>query len=276
LKPSLPKIRVGVLFGGNSREREVSFAGGRTVYDTLDKSIFEVVPFLVDSFGHLVLLHWSFLYKGSLRDFYPVQQSPSQPLAWLPYAEQIPYSAEQAETWRKAVGEPVAWEKLPERIDFAFLALHGRNGEDGRVQAMLDFIGLPYSGCGPVAGAWGMNKVKQREQMQAAGWHVPRFAKVDRSDWVYAKPEDRQVLVTQILQDFPNGCVVKSANQGSSVGLSILEAATHADAMEQALDRAFFLCAFGARFLAKSGSHRTGILGRFSERTWVSGSRLGA
>lgn len=240
LKPSLPKIRVGVLFGGNSREREVSFAGGRTVYDTLDKSIFEVVPFLVDSFGHLVLLHWSFLYKGSLRDFYPVQQSPSQPLAWLPYAEQIPYSAEQAETWRKAVGEPVAWEKLPERIDFAFLALHGRNGEDGRVQAMLDFIGLPYSGCGPVAGAWGMNKVKQREQMQAAGWHVPRFAKVDRSDWVYAKPEDRQVLVTQILQDFPNGCVVKSANQGSSVGLSILEAATHADAMEQALDRAFF------------------------------------
>ena len=143
MKPSPPKIRVGVLFGGNSREREVSFAGGRTVYDTLDKSIFEVVPFLVDSFGHLVLLHWSFLYKGSLRDFYPVQQSPSQPLAWLPYAEQIPYNAEQAEAWRKAVGEPVAWEKLPERIDFAFLALHGRNGEDGRVQSMLDFIGLP-------------------------------------------------------------------------------------------------------------------------------------
>jgi len=249
------------LFGGNSREREVSFAGGRTVYDTLDKSIFEVVPFLVDSFGHLVLLHWSFLYKGSLRDFYPVQQSPSQPLAWLPYAEQIPYNAEQAEAWRKAVGEPVAWEKLPERIDFAFLALHGRNGEDGRVQSMLDFIGLPYSGCGPVAGAWGMNKVKQREQMQVAGWPVPRFAKVDRNDWVYAKRSDRQALVARILQDFPNGCVVKSANQGSSVGLSILEAATNADAMEQALDRAFFLCAFGARFLAKSGSHRTGNLG---------------
>ncbi|NBW32491.1 MAG: D-alanine--D-alanine ligase [Cytophagia bacterium] len=239
LKPTHPKIRIGVLLGGNSREREVSFAGGRTVYDTLDKSIFEVSPFLVDSFGKLVLLDWSYLYKGSLRDFYPAQQNPTGSLVWLPYAEQIPYNADQAEGWLKAIGEPLAWEKLPERIDFAFLALHGRNGEDGRVQSMLDFLGLPYSGCGPVAGAWGMNKVKQREQMQAAGWQVPRFAKVDRSAWVYANSTDRQALLTTIAKDFPSGCVVKSANQGSSVGLSVLET-VNKDSLEEALDRAFF------------------------------------
>ena len=65
------KIKVGIFFGGTSREREVSFAGGRTVYDNLDKSKFEALPIFVDSFNQLVLLDWEFVYKGSIRDFYP-------------------------------------------------------------------------------------------------------------------------------------------------------------------------------------------------------------
>jgi D-alanine-D-alanine ligase len=65
----MKKIRVGIFFGGQSREREVSFAGGRTVYDNLDKSIFEAVPLFVDSFGNIVKLDWQYVYKGSVRDF---------------------------------------------------------------------------------------------------------------------------------------------------------------------------------------------------------------
>lgn len=49
------KIRVGILFGGVSKEREISFAGGRTVYDNLDKELFEPVPIFVDSFGKFIL-----------------------------------------------------------------------------------------------------------------------------------------------------------------------------------------------------------------------------
>jgi UDP-N-acetylmuramate--alanine ligase len=49
----MKKIRVGIFFGGQSREREVSFAGGRTVYDNLDKSIFEAIPLFIDSLGTL-------------------------------------------------------------------------------------------------------------------------------------------------------------------------------------------------------------------------------
>jgi len=67
----MEKIRVGVVFGGTSREREVSFAGGRTVYDNLNKSLFEAVPLFVDSFGNIILLEWEYVYKGSIRDFYP-------------------------------------------------------------------------------------------------------------------------------------------------------------------------------------------------------------
>src|SRR6185436_4781896 len=64
-------IKIGIIFGGNSREREVSFAGGRTVYDNLDKTLFEAVPIFVDSFNNFILLDWHFIYKGSIRDFYP-------------------------------------------------------------------------------------------------------------------------------------------------------------------------------------------------------------
>ena len=64
-------MRIGIIFGGPSREREISFAGGRTVYDNLDKSIFKPVPIFVDSFCNFILLDWKYVYKGSIRDFYP-------------------------------------------------------------------------------------------------------------------------------------------------------------------------------------------------------------
>src|SRR3982750_1061120 len=84
------KLRIGIIFGGSSREREVSFAGGRTVYDNLDKSIFEAVPLFADSFGNLVLINWEFIYKGSIRDFYPpVEFIPSSPNEFQVYAESI-------------------------------------------------------------------------------------------------------------------------------------------------------------------------------------------
>jgi UDP-N-acetylmuramate--alanine ligase len=65
------KTRIGIIFGGQSKEREISFAGGRTVYDNLNKSLFDAIPVFVDSFGNLVELNWEFIYKGTIRDFYP-------------------------------------------------------------------------------------------------------------------------------------------------------------------------------------------------------------
>ncbi len=72
-------IRVGIFFGGKSREREISFAGGRTVYDNLDKRLFIPVPIFVDDAGHIVELDWPFIYRGSIRDFYP-------PVEFLPFS----------------------------------------------------------------------------------------------------------------------------------------------------------------------------------------------
>ena len=49
----------------------MSFAGGRTVYDNLNKNLFEAVPIFVDSLGNFILLDWQYIYKGTIRDFYP-------------------------------------------------------------------------------------------------------------------------------------------------------------------------------------------------------------
>ncbi|MCS7073497.1 MAG: hypothetical protein NZ108_03420, partial [Bacteroidia bacterium] len=78
-------MRVGILMGGESREREISFAGGRTVYDIFDRSLFEPIPIFIDSLGNWIYLDWQFLYKGTIRDFYPPH----------PPTEEFQYYAEQ-------------------------------------------------------------------------------------------------------------------------------------------------------------------------------------
>src|SRR3954466_2642343 len=83
------KIRVGIVFGGQSKEREISFAGGRTVYDNLNKSLFDPIPLFVDSFGNFIELEWPFIYKGTIRDFYPPVQYIPAGSAYQLYAENL-------------------------------------------------------------------------------------------------------------------------------------------------------------------------------------------
>ena len=86
----MAKTKIGILFGGSSREREISFAGGRTVYDNLNKSLFEPVPLFIDSFGNIILLDWKCIYKGSIRDFYPpVEFIPESKDEFQVYAESV-------------------------------------------------------------------------------------------------------------------------------------------------------------------------------------------
>src|SRR5215218_760292 len=134
-------MKIGIFFGGSSREREVSFAGGRTVYDNLDKSLFEPVPVFVDSFGNFVLLDWKFIYKGSIRDFYPPASSlPDALRSFQLYAESIAgESGEMQDELINGLGSRILPQDLKKHMDFAFLALHGSRGEDGTIQGMLDW-----------------------------------------------------------------------------------------------------------------------------------------
>ena len=100
-----------------------------------------------------------------------------------------------------------------EGYDRAFIALHGRFGEDGTVQGALELLGIPYTGSGVLASALGMDKWRTKLVWQAAQLPVPKYALLDaHSDWA------------GVAQQLGLPLFVKPANEGSSVGISKVKA----------------------------------------------------
>ena len=234
----MSKIKVGILFGGRSKEREISFAGGRTVYDNLNKSLFEAIPLFVDSFGNFVLLNWNFVYKGTIRDFYPpVEFIPSSNTDFQYYAENLgELTLEQQDDLISKIGTKVELNKLSTLIDFAFLALHGPYGEDGRIQGVLEYLHIPYSGSGILPSAIGIDKSVQKKLMIQAGFKSPNYFTIDRNDWIKGHVKGIwEKAKTEI--GFP--MVIKPANQGSSIGISIFNSDSEPLFMAD-VEKAFF------------------------------------
>ncbi|MBI1221469.1 MAG: D-alanine--D-alanine ligase [Bacteroidetes bacterium] len=226
-------IRVAILFGGSSREREVSFSGGRTVYDNLDKSLFEAIPIFVDSFNKLTILDWSYVYKGSIRDFYPpIDYLPDSPNAYQIYAESLDPS--QADELRRKIGRPIQIEDLKSLCDIVFLALHGKNAEDGSIQGMLEWLEIPYTGSGIFASAFGINKRIQKQLFEQSSWSNPSWISFSREKWLANAEACLNLLMDQ---SFP--LVIKAATQGSSIGISVV---TEPDKNQlvKAVDKALF------------------------------------
>lgn len=234
------KIRVGILFGGSSREREISFAGGRTVYDNLDKSLFEPVPVFIDSFNNFILLNWEFIYKGSIRDFYPPYDLvPSSPNEFQVYAESLgEISTQDQIKLINKIGSRIEPSALSSLIDFAFLCLHGSDGEDGRIQGLLEFYKIPYSGSGIFSSAVGMNKRLQKELMHDKGFETPEFISIQRNEWV-RNGDNAKAFYESVKSKIGFPCVVKSANQGSSIGVSVVASADIQE-FRKAMDKSFF------------------------------------
>lgn len=232
------KIKIGIIFGGFSKEREVSFAGGRTVYDNLNKSLFEAVPLFVDSFGNFVLLNWEFVYKGSIRDFYPPSQYiPTNKGDFQIYAEQIGAASEQQQLdMISKIGVKLAADNLKNHFDFAFLCLHGPFGEDGKIQGLLEYLKIPYSGSGILPSAIGIDKSVQKRMMVNAGFNSPKFFSINRANFISGNAKDAYEKAKKEI-GFP--LVVKPANQGSSIGISIIHQ-ENSEVFLKALEKAFF------------------------------------
>ncbi|MBN1913428.1 MAG: D-alanine--D-alanine ligase [Candidatus Omnitrophica bacterium] len=112
-------------------------------------------------------------------------------------------------------------------INCAFIALHGRYGEDGCIQELLEALDIPYTGSGVQASKTAMDKILSLEVCKKEGLDVPRYQVCQKSDGKI-EPPDKSSL------DFP--LVVKPAAHGSSIGLSIIDTP---DLFTQALDLAF-------------------------------------
>ena len=181
-------MRIAVLFGGTSEERDVSIA-----------SAAQIVPAL-RGLGHEVFT----VDTATGRLSAPAERR----LLSSGVAPEPPSSAAIAKMRGGALSLNAAAFDIRD-ADVVFLALHGGAGEDGRVQAMLDLAGLAYTGSNHIASAAAMDKDMAKRLFRSAG--------VPTADWLMAPASS--AAVERALR-FP--VIVKPNKQGSTVGLSVV------------------------------------------------------
>ncbi|HEX7454612.1 MAG TPA: D-alanine--D-alanine ligase [Gallionella sp.] len=111
---------------------------------------------------------------------------------------------------------------VDEGFDLAFIALHGRFGEDGTVQGALELLGIPYTGSGVMASALGMDKWRSKLVWQAGGLPIPDFQIINE-----------HCVSAEVVQKLGLPLFVKPANEGSSVGISKVKAENELQAAYQ-------------------------------------------
>lgn len=196
------KVRVAVIFGGQSGEHDVSLRSAQTVLSALDDDRFEAIPIGVTRDGQ-----W-------LTGSDPMAQlTASSPL----FALEGPAEPD-VETLEIALASTS--QSLPSGlgadIDVVFPVLHGPMGEDGTVQGLLELAGIPYVGSNVLGSALAMDKAMAKLILERHGIPQAPWMLVHRRDW----ERDPGTVAGSIGDQFGYPCFVKPANMGSSVGVS--------------------------------------------------------
>ncbi len=206
------RLRVLLLFGGQSAEHDVSRVSAASVARSLDPARYEVIPVGITRHGRWLLAEGAaaMLAGGKPGDALEVDGSPVRISAPGPRETALGVGLEPAGS---APAEPGAQHWLEGPIDVVFPLLHGPYGEDGTVQGLLELVGLPYVGSGVLGSAVGMDKVMMKRAFTACG--LPNAAHVALRDGTFSDEDlDRAAAAL----GYP--CFVKPANLGSSVGVS--------------------------------------------------------
>jgi D-alanine-D-alanine ligase len=207
----MQKLRVGVLMGGKSIEREVSFNSGRTICDHLDTQRYAIIPLFQTICNRLFILPWHFLHRGKISDF-----------------KQRLFSQAQE----------ITWDDLKNHIDFAYIAMHGKYAEDGTMQGICEVFGIPYIGSKVLGSALSMDKIMQKKFLHANNIATARDIVV-LPDQITQFALHEQEIIQQIQQKgFGFPCIVKPYKEGSSLGVSV---AHTKDELQQALINACFI-----------------------------------
>jgi len=192
-------MKVALLMGGRSAEREISLRTGRGIANALR------------NLGHEVLAIDA--ANGRL----------------LPAGDEERGAGSAAEVrgLPTSVSAGIASADVLGDADVVFLALHGGAGEDGTIQALLDLAGLPYTGSGLLASAPAMDKAMSKKVFEHEGIPTPRWQLVRAG-------EPLPVVDAAVLGGWP--IVVKPNREGSTVGLTIV---SRDDDLPDAIDLAF-------------------------------------
>jgi D-alanine-D-alanine ligase len=114
--------------------------------------------------------------------------------------------------------ENAAEEIRKEKIDIAFIALHGSYGEDGSVQGLLEMMGVPYTGSGIKASAICIDKITTKKLIGVEALPTPRYTVASRKNYL----DNRTASITKVLREFSPPLIVKPPTQGSTIGTSFV------------------------------------------------------
>lgn len=193
------KIRVGLIFGGNSSEYEVSIISGRNIYKAIDKEKYDVYPMWITNTGFL----------ASDADSRKVLEDPT-------------YQIENPHTVTN-ISNVIELSNRPE-IDVFFPIVHGNLGEDGCLQGLLRILDKPFVGDDVLAAAITMDKELNKIMAQRAGVPVADWISIKRFEYNDAKNE--KLSYDYVSQKLGTDLFVKPSNQGSSVGISHVTSAS--------------------------------------------------
>ena len=192
------RLRVGVIFGGTSGEHDISLLTAEGVLGAIDRTRYEVVPVGISRAGT-----WA-VGEGVLKR--------------LTRDAGADGSAKPQEPRQDTVGAMSAALKLlsDARVDVVFPLLHGPMGEDGTLQGLLEFCGVPYVGCGVAASAVAMDKGLAKDVFRSHSIPTLPWTMVRRGTW----QAEREHVLYDLEASFSYPLFVKPANLGSSVGIS--------------------------------------------------------
>lgn len=209
-------MKIVVLAGGISTERDVSLSSGAGIYQALKQN------------GHRVILLDVFLGLPDAPE--PLEALFGADTDWAASIRAVGEKAPDLEqvraqrpNFKSLLGPNVL--KLCSLCDIVFLGLHGANGEDGRIQALFDLMGIRYTGTGHASSALSMDKHITKQLFKSAGIPTPPSITVRKGE-SYHLPEEI---------GFP--CMVKTCCGGSSVGVYRVE---DIFGLERALQKAFY------------------------------------
>ena len=197
----MSKLRLAVIFGGASSEHEVSLMSAASVFSNLSGDKYEVLPVGITKKGQ-----WLY-YPGSIDDISSGK--------WEKNPDCVPAVISPDRAVGGLILMPPGKDLLVRKVDVVFPMLHGKYGEDGTIQGLIELAGIPCVGAGTLSSAVCMDKEVANSLFDGAGiprapWGVIRLRDIERFD-DYADEWEKK---------FGYPMFIKPANAGSSVGVS--------------------------------------------------------
>ena len=211
------KLKVGVFFGGESVEHEISIISANQAMHALDKEVYDVVPVYLSK-----KREW---YTGEalldIKEYKNLDEllKKCQRILIVPNSGKIQLERYPA----KMFGN-----KVITTMDVAIPVIHGTNGEDGALQGFFELNGIPYAGCDVGAAAVGQDKVFMKNILRDSGLPITNYVWSYSSDWY----NDQAAILDEVEANLVYPVIIKPANLGSSVGVS---KATDRASLEEAI-----------------------------------------